>query len=138
MAARRSLGEGGSARCRRRLKRGYGCQALELHREVGVFISRSILITMLLSLAVTTQAFAKSSNSPCDKYPPAKQSRCTEIWKELNQEDAPIIAQFGLDQQKRREEGKINAQQHLAENMTFIKQSTEKRLERLKERLAQE
>jgi len=103
-----------------------------------VFIARLILITVLLSFAITTQASAQPSNSPCGKYPPAKQSRCTEIWKELNQEDAPIIAQFGLDQQKRREEGKINAQQHLAENMAFIKQSTEKRLERLKERLAHE
>ena len=109
-----------------------------LPREVDVFISRSILITMGLSLALTTLTWAKSTNSPCDKYPPTKQSRCIEIWKELNQEDAPIIAQFGLDQQKRREEGKINAQQHLAENMAFIKQSTEKRLERLKERLTHE
>jgi hypothetical protein len=75
---------------------------------------------------------------PCDKYPPAKQSRCAEIWKDLNQEDGPLIAQFGLDQQKRREEGKITAQQHLAENMAFIKQSTEKRIERLKDRIAKE
>jgi len=103
-----------------------------------VFLARSILITMLFSLAITTQASAQSSNSPCGKYPSGKQSRCIEIWKELNQEDAPIIAQFGLDQQQRREEGKINAQQHLAENMAFIKQSTEKRLERLKERLTRE
>jgi hypothetical protein len=49
-----------------------------------------------------------------------------------------VIAQFGLDQQKRREEGKINAEQHLGENMAFIKQSTEKRLARLKERMAKE
>jgi hypothetical protein len=82
--------------------------------------------------------FAAAGDPPCDKYPPAKQPRCVEIWKELNKVDGPIIAQFGLDQQKRRDEGKINAQQHLAENMTFIKQSTEKRLERLKERLAKE
>ena len=75
---------------------------------------------------------------PCDKYPAAKQDRCTEIWKELNSEDGPIIAQFGLDQQKRRDEGKLNAQQHLAENMIFIKQSTEKRIERLKEHMGRE
>jgi len=103
-----------------------------------MFISRSILVTVLFGLIITTPTWATSTNSPCDKYPQAKQSRCMEIWKELNQEDAPIIAQFGLDQQKRREEGQINAQQHLAENMAFIKRSTEKRLERLKERLAHE
>jgi hypothetical protein len=49
-----------------------------------------------------------------------------------------LIAQFGLDQLKRREEGKINAEQHLGENMAFIKQSTEKRLQRLKQRMEQE
>lgn len=103
-----------------------------------MFISRWVLMTVLLGLTIAADASAKSVNPPCDKYPPAKQSRCTEIWKELNQEDASVIAQFGLDQQKRREEGRINAQQHLAENMAFIKQSTENRLERLKERLAQE
>ena len=61
-----------------------------------------------------------------------------EIWKDLYNEDGPVIAQFGLDQLKRREEGQITAQQHLAENMNFIKQSTEKRLARLNERMAKE
>jgi hypothetical protein len=75
---------------------------------------------------------------PCDAYPPAKQPRCAEIWKELYKEDGPVIAQFGLDQLKRREQGQITAQQHLAENMDFIKQSTEKRLARLNERMAKE
>lgn len=56
----------------------------------------------------------------------------------MNKEDGPAIAQFGLDQQKRRDAGQINAQQHLSENMAFIKQSTEKRLERLKARMAAE
>ena len=93
---------------------------------------------VLLGLAIHAGVEAKPVDPPCDKYPPAKQSRCAEIWKELNLEDGPIISQFGLDQLKRREEGKITAQQHLAENMTFIKQSTEKRLERLKERMAKE
>ena len=50
----------------------------------------------------------------------------------------PVIAQFGLDQLKRREEGKITAQQHLAQNMDFIKQATERRLARLNERMAKE
>lgn len=87
---------------------------------------------------ILTASMCWAADPPCDKYPPAKQARCAEIWKELNKEDGPVIAQFGLDQQKRRDEGKINAQQHLAENMIFIKQSTEKRIERLKERLAKE
>ena len=52
--------------------------------------------------------------------------------------NGPTIAQFGLDQQRRREQGQINAQQHLDENMAFIKQSTDKRLERLKKRMATE
>lgn len=81
---------------------------------------------------------AAAIDPPCDAYPQAKQARCVTIWKELNKEDGNAIAQFGLDQLKRREEGKINAQQHLAENMAFIKQSTEKRLARLKERMAKE
>jgi hypothetical protein len=95
------------------------------------------LTAVILSLAITTSSVS-AADPPCDKYPPAKQSRCAEIWKELNREDGPTIAQFGLDQQKRRDEGKINAQQHLAENMTFIKQSTEKRIERLRERMVRE
>ncbi len=87
---------------------------------------------------ILTATSVGAADPPCDKYPPAQQPRCTEIWKALNKEDGPTIALFGLDQQKRREEGKINAQQHLAENMTFIKQATEKRMERLKERMAKE
>jgi hypothetical protein len=75
---------------------------------------------------------------PCDKYPATKQARCADIWETLNKEDGPSIAQFGLDQLKRREAGQITAEQHLAENMRFIKQSTEKRLERLKERMLKE
>ncbi len=92
-------------------------------------------IALTCGLVLTT-ASATAADPPCDKYPPAQQPRCTEIWKDLNKEDGPAIAHFGLDQQKRREEGTINAQQHLAENMTFIKQSTEKRIERLKERMS--
>ncbi len=95
------------------------------------------LVGLIFSLALTS-SITSAADPPCDKYPPAKQPRCMEIWTKLNKEDGPLIAQFGLDQQKRREEGKINAQQHLAENMAFIKQSTEKRMERLKERMAKE
>ena len=75
---------------------------------------------------------------PCDVYPPAKQARCIEIWRDLYKEDGPVIAQFGLDQLKRREQGQITAEQHLAQNMDFIKQSTEKRLARLNQRMAKE
>ena len=81
---------------------------------------------------------AEAADPPCDRYPAGKQPRCVAIWKELNEQDGPTIAQFGLDQQRRREQGQINAQQHLDENMAFIKQSTDKRLERLKKRMATE
>ena len=106
--------------------------------EIQAMIVRLILLAVGLSLTPAATAYAKAVDPPCDKYPAAKQPRCAEIWKELNKEDGPTIAQFGLDQQKRRDEGKINAQQHLAENMAFIKQSTDKRLERLRERMTKE
>lgn len=93
--------------------------------------------TLIISLAIPPSG-SSAADPPCDKYPSAKQSRCAEIWKELNKEDGPLIAQFGLNQQKRRDEGKINAQRHLAENMSFIKQSTDKRIERLKQRMTGE
>jgi len=94
--------------------------------------------TFALLISAPTIANAAAVDPPCDAYPPAKQARCIVMWKELNKEDGAAISQFGLDQLKRREEGKINAQQHLSENMAFIKQSTEKRLARLKERMAKE
>ena len=94
--------------------------------------------SLLLVSSFLTTSVSWAADPPCEKYPSVEQARCAEIWKELNKEDGPIIAQFGLDQQKRREEGKINAQQHLAENMIFIKQSTDKRIERLKERMVDE
>jgi hypothetical protein len=98
-------------------------------------VTRLAVIVTAVSL-LAPPAFAV--DPPCNSYPPAKQSRCVEIWKELYREDGPVIAQFGLDQLKRREQGQITAQQHLAENMDFIKQSTEKRLARLNERMAKE
>lgn len=99
--------------------------------------SGTSLLGFIASLAVGAE-LVLAANPPCDKYPVMKHLRCTQIWQELNKEDGPLIAQFGLDQQKRREEGKISAQQHLAENMTFIKDSTEKRIKRLKERMDKE
>ncbi|WP_455379217.1 hypothetical protein [Petrachloros mirabilis] len=98
-------------------------------------------MNLLVSVAVIAAFLggtAMAADPPCDKYPAGKHARCEEIWKSLNQEDGPAIAQFGLDQLKRREEGKITAEQHLAQNMAFIKQSTERRLARLKERMAKE
>jgi len=96
-----------------------------------------VLVLTLTLLGVTWNP-AWAADPPCDKYTSAKQARCVEIWKELNKEDGPLIAQFGLDQLKRREQGKINAEQHLGENMAFIKQSTDKRLERLRTRMEKE
>ncbi len=98
----------------------------------GVYIQAVVMWGAL----ATQPLHAAPADPPCDRYPAERQARCAAIWKELNQEDGPVIAQFGLDQQKRRDEGKITAQQHLSENMAFIKQSTEKRLERLKARMA--
>ena len=94
------------------------------------------VLAFILLAAAWNAAWA--ADPPCDKYPAAKQPTCAAIWKSLNQEDGPVIAQFGLDQLKRREEGKITAEQHLGENMAFIKQSTEKRLERLRARMEKE
>ena len=96
----------------------------------------ALVLTLILLGASWSSAWA--ADPPCDKYPLVKQTRCVEIWKELNKEDGPLIAQFGLDQLKRREQGKINAEQHLGENMAFIKQSTDKRLERLRVRMEKE
>jgi hypothetical protein len=98
----------------------------------------SLAIIVLGWVVLSLSICAEAADPPCDKYPSAKQGRCMEIWTELYREDGAAIAQFGLDQQKRRDAGTINAQQHLAENMTFIRQSTQKRLERLKDRMARE
>jgi len=97
-----------------------------------------VILALALIVLGTSWSTAWATDPPCDKYPIAKQTACAAIWKSLNQEDGPLIAQFGLDQLKRREEGKITAEQHLGENMAFIKHSTEKRLERLKERMGKE
>ena len=96
------------------------------------------ILAFVFILLGASWSIAWAADPPCDKYPVAKQTTCAAIWKGLNQEDGPLIAQFGLDQLKRREEGKITAQQHLGENMAFIKQSTDKRLERLRTRMEKE
>ena len=105
-------------------------------------MKRSASTVIVVGLGVVSLgllvAQAWAVDPPCDVYPPAKQARCIEIWKDLYREDGPVIAQFGLDQLKRREQGQITAEQHLAQNMDFIKQSTDKRLARLNQRLARE
>jgi hypothetical protein len=111
---------------------------MEMRMNQSCWNLAAVIVCVTGMASVSLAADPPAVTPPCDKYPPAKQSRCAEIWKELNQEDGPLVAQFGLDQQKRREEGKITAQQHLGENMAFIKQSTEKRIERLKERMAKD
>ncbi|HEX6531867.1 MAG TPA: hypothetical protein VF019_04530 [Nitrospira sp.] len=105
-------------------------------------MKRSASTVIVVGLGVVSLvllvAQAWAVDPPCDVYPPAKQARCMEIWKDLYKEDGPVIAQFGLDQLKKREQGQITAEQHLAQNMDFIKQSTEKRLARLNQRMAKE
>jgi hypothetical protein len=78
------------------------------------------------------------AEKPCDDYPQAKQKRCEALWKQINAEAVSEIAQFGLDQLKRRQAGQITQEQHLKENTAFIKQSAEKRLKLLSERMAKE
>ncbi len=105
----------------------------------GSILVRAVwILAAAVLLKVSVSDISLAAGPPCDKYPVGKQARCEEIWKALNNEDGPAIAQFGLDQQKRRDSGMITAEQHLAENMQYIRQSTEKRLERLKQRMASE
>jgi hypothetical protein len=56
----------------------------------------------------------------------------------LNEQGEAEVAQLGLAQQKRRAEGRITAEQHLQENIAFIKHATEKHLKLLDERMAKE
>jgi hypothetical protein len=48
------------------------------------------------------------------------------------------MVEFGSTQLKRREAGTITPEQHLQQNMDFIKHSAEKRLKLLSERMNQE
>jgi len=96
----------------------------------------AILLLVLLSLVRPSSAVP--AEPPCDTYPPPRQPRCEQLWKQLNQEAVSEISQFGLAQLKRRQEGTLSQEQHLKENMEFIKQSTDKRLKALSERMAQD
>lgn len=95
---------------------------------------RNLFFLLLFLLLSGGPALAEQ---PCDRYPERQQKRCEILWKQINTETGPEVAQFGLDQLKRREEGKITAEQHLQENMTFIKQHADKRMKLLKERMDQ-
>jgi hypothetical protein len=76
-----------------------------------------------------------SAEEPCDRYPESRQKRCEMLWKQINAETGPEVAQFGLDQLKRRQDGKLTAEQHLQENMAFIKKHAEKRVRLLEQRM---
>jgi hypothetical protein len=78
------------------------------------------------------------AEQPCDRYPASDQMRCERVWKEINNEAVGEMADFGMRQLKRREEGKITQEQHLQQNFDFIKQSAQKRLKVLSERMSQD
>jgi len=92
----------------------------------------SLFLSLLLILFEAREATA---DQPCQHYPESQQKRCAALWKEINAETGPEVAKFGLEQLKRREEGKITAEEHLQQNMAFIKQHAEKRMKLLKERM---
>lgn len=93
-------------------------------------------LLLLLTGALWT-AHAAATEPPCDKYAAPQQARCEKVWKQLNQEAVADISRFGLAQLKRRQDGQLSPEQHLKENMEFIKQSTDKRLKTLADRMAQ-
>lgn len=95
-------------------------------------------IPLLLALAVMSAPSRSLAEKPCEDYSPTKQKRCETLWKQINAEAATELAQFGLSQLKRRQAGEISQEQHLRENMAFIKQSAEKRLKLLSERMGKE
>lgn len=92
----------------------------------------------LLALGMLGTPNAGSAGPPCDTYPEPTQPRCEKVWKDINTEAESEMAQFGLSQQKRRQAGKITQEQHLQENLAFIRRSAEKRLRLLIERMGKE
>jgi hypothetical protein len=93
---------------------------------------------VILAMMSLVPPAAVAGDPPCDRYPEGKQAACRAIWKQLNDQAVGEMARFGLEQQRRRDAGQITAEQHLAENMAFIKQATQNRLKRLEERMAKE
>jgi hypothetical protein len=96
----------------------------------------AIVILVMPALFLTSESAL--AEPPCDRYPKNEQRRCAAIWKQINAEAAPEVARFGMDQLKRRQAGEMTAEQHLQENTAFIKQSAEKRLKLLGERMGKE
>jgi hypothetical protein len=96
-----------------------------------------ILLPLVATASLFSLAWGAQAEPPCDKYREKQQARCEQLWKQLNREAAAEVAQFGLDQLKRRQAGTITQEQHLKENMEFIKRSTDKRLKLLSEQMAQ-
>jgi hypothetical protein len=94
-----------------------------------------IILCALASLALPSQAVAEP---PCDRYPAGQQQKCVRLWKQINKEAEAEMAQFGLKQLQRRQEGQITQEQHVQENMAFIQQSAERRLKLLAERMARD
>ncbi len=78
---------------------------------------------------------AVRADKPCDDYPVDQYTRCEQHWKQINREAEAEMAAFGLRQLERRRNGTISADQHLSENIAFIKASGEKRLRLLRERM---
>lgn len=93
---------------------------------------RSFFLSLFLAFFA---AGVTTADQPCEHYAESQQKRCAALWKQINAETGPEVAKFGLEQLKRREEGKITAEQHLQENMAFIKQHADKRMKLLKERM---
>jgi hypothetical protein len=96
-----------------------------------------ILLPLIATALLSSPVWPAQAEPPCDRYQQAQQARCLQLWKQLNREAAAEVAQFGLDQLKRRQAGTITQEQHLKENMEFIKRSTDKRLKLLSEQMAQ-
>ena len=101
-------------------------------------LSIATLAAVMLALTMQMPRSGLAGDPPCDRYPESKQAVCQTIWKQLNDQAVGEMARFGLEQQRRRDAGQITAEQHLAENMAFIKQATQNRLKRLEERMAKE
>lgn len=95
----------------------------------------AVLLCLLGAVAIPSPT---SAEKPCDDYPQHQQKRCETLWKQINADAASEMAQFGRTQLKRRQEGTISQEQHLRENMAFIKHSAEKRLKLLAEQMRTE
>ena len=101
-------------------------------------VMKRLTITIVFVFLELMGGMALAADPPCDTYPAAKQPRCSEIWKDLYKEGRPGHRTVWAGPTEASRGSQITAEQHLAQNMDFIKQSTEKRLARLKARMAKE